>query len=145
MDFRVTPGEKVNLKKWPTKVKPFYESKKSVFNRSYYEEVLIVRVHPEILGGQGLPEALLDEKTIWKGRYHSIVDLEEHLHRNGTRLIKIFLHQSKDEQRKRFLNPQDAGEIAPGTFQNQKGISAIGSNGDYTPWRRCRRRRRLKR
>ena len=74
-----------------------------VFNRSYYEEVLIVRVHPEILGGQGLPEALLDEKTIWKGRYRSIVDLEAHLHRNGTRLIKIFLHQSKDEQRKRFL------------------------------------------
>ena len=73
-----------------------------IFNRSYYEEVLIVRVHPEILRGQGLPSELLDEKTIWKERYRSIVDLEEHLHRNGTRIIKIFLHLSKDEQRKRF-------------------------------------------
>jgi PPK2 family polyphosphate:nucleotide phosphotransferase len=74
-----------------------------IFNRSYYEEVLVVRVHPEILRRQGLPADLLDEKTIWKERYHSIVDLEEHLHRNGTRIIKVFLHLSKGEQRKRFL------------------------------------------
>jgi PPK2 family polyphosphate:nucleotide phosphotransferase len=74
-----------------------------IFNRSYYEEVLIVRVHPEILRGQGLPEELFDERTIWEERYRSIVDLEEHLHRNGTRVIKFFLHLSKDEQRKRFL------------------------------------------
>ena len=74
-----------------------------IFNRSYYEEVLIVRVHPEILRTERLPDALLDEKTIWKERYRSIVDLEEHLHRNGTRVIKFFLHLSKDEQRKRFL------------------------------------------
>ncbi len=73
-----------------------------IFNRSYYEEVLIARVHPEILRGQGLPQELLDEKTIWRERYLSIVDLEEHLHRNGTRIIKIFLHLSKAEQRKRF-------------------------------------------
>jgi PPK2 family polyphosphate:nucleotide phosphotransferase len=73
-----------------------------IFNRSYYEEVLVVRVHPEILRGQGLPDELLDEKTIWKERYRSIVDLEEHLHRNGTRIVKVFLHLSKDEQRKRF-------------------------------------------
>ena len=73
-----------------------------IFNRSYYEEVLVVRVHPEILRAQGLPEELCDEKTIWKGRYRSIVDLEEHLHRNGTRIVKFFLHLSKDEQRKRF-------------------------------------------
>jgi PPK2 family polyphosphate:nucleotide phosphotransferase len=78
-----------------------------MFNRSYYEEVLIVRVHPEILRGQGLPEELYDEKTIWKERYRSIVDLEEHLHRNGTRIIKVFLHLSKDEQRKRFLERID--------------------------------------
>jgi PPK2 family polyphosphate:nucleotide phosphotransferase len=196
-DFRVPMGKKVVLKKWPTRVKPIYKSKKNyhkllesqvtalsglqrlhyasnryavllilqgmdaagkdgairnvmsrvnpqgcqvfsfkqpsaeelehdflwratcrlpergrigVFNRSYYEEVLIVRVHPEILGGQGLPEALLDGKTIWKGRYRSIVDLETHLHRNGTRLIKIFLHQSKNEQRKRFLKRIDDPE-----------------------------------
>jgi PPK2 family polyphosphate:nucleotide phosphotransferase len=188
-DFRVRPGEKVKLKKWPTKVKSFCRSRKrykkllgehvkelsslqrlhyashryalllifqgmdaagkdgairhvmsgvnpqgcqvfsfkqpsaeelkhdflwrttrrlpgrgriGIFNRSYYEEVLIVRVHPEILLSQRLPEELRDEKTIWKYRYRSIVDLEEHLHRNGTRIVKFFLHLSKDEQRKRF-------------------------------------------
>ena len=78
-----------------------------IFNRSYYEEVLVVRVHPEILRGQGLSEELRDEKTIWEERYRSIVDLEEHLHRNGTRIIKFFLHLSKDEQRKRFLERID--------------------------------------
>jgi PPK2 family polyphosphate:nucleotide phosphotransferase len=78
-----------------------------IFNRSYYEEVLIVRVHPEILSGEGLPEELLDEKTIWKERYRSIVDLEEHLYRNGTRILKFFLHLSQDEQRKRFLERID--------------------------------------
>ncbi len=74
-----------------------------IFNRSYYEEVLVVRVHPEILRSQGLSEELRDEKTIWKERYRSIVDMERHLHYNGTRTIKIFLHLSKEEQRKRFL------------------------------------------
>ena len=78
-----------------------------IFNRSYYEEVLVVRVHPEILRSQGLPDELLDEKTLWKERYRSIADLEEHLHRNGTRIIKFFLHLSKDEQRKRFLERID--------------------------------------
>ena len=74
-----------------------------IFNRSYYEEVLVVRVHPAILQGQGLPAEVLDEKTIWKDRYRSMVDFERHLHRNGTRIIKFFLHVSKDEQRKRLL------------------------------------------
>ena len=78
-----------------------------IFNRSYYEEVLVVRVHPEILRNQGLSEELRDEKTIWKERYRSIVDLEEHLHRNGTHIVKIFLHLSKNEQRKRFLERLD--------------------------------------
>ncbi len=194
-DFRVPAGKKVNLTKWPTRVKPVYKSKKEytkllqkqveelsslqrlhyasnryavllifqamdaagkdgairhvmsgvnpqgcqvfsfkhpsateldhdflwrttqslpergrigIFNRSYYEEVLIVRVHPEILHAQGLPETLLDEKTVWQGRYRSIVDLENHLYRNGTRIIKFFLHLSKEEQRKRFLERIDA-------------------------------------
>ncbi len=189
-DFQVQPGEKVNLGKWSTRIKPYYKSKKQyhkllekhidelstlqrlhyasnryavlvifqamdaagkdgairhvmsgvnpqgcqvfsfkqpsaeelehdflwrttrclpergrigIFNRSYYEEVLVARVHPEILRGQGLPDELLDEKTIWQERFASIVNLEEHLHRNGTRIIKIFLHLSKDEQRNRFL------------------------------------------
>lgn len=78
-----------------------------VFNRSYYEEVLIVRVHPEILQGQRLPDSVLDEETIWKERYRSITDLENHLHRNGTKIIKFFLHISKDEQKKRFLDRID--------------------------------------
>jgi PPK2 family polyphosphate:nucleotide phosphotransferase len=193
-DFRVRPGKKFALKEWPTRVKPFFQSKKQyqklleghveelnslqqlhfasnryalllifqgmdaagkdgavrhvlsgvnpagcqvwsfkqlsaeelehdflwrttrqlpergrigIFNRSYYEEVLVVRVHPEILRAQGLPEELRDEKTIWEERYRSIVDLEEHLHRNGTRIIKVFLHLSKEEQRKRFLERID--------------------------------------
>lgn len=78
-----------------------------IFNRSYYEEVLIVRVHPEILHSQGLPDGLLDEKTVWQGRYRSIIDLENHLYRNGTRIIKFFLHLSEEEQRKRFLERID--------------------------------------
>ncbi|WP_310446976.1 ADP-polyphosphate phosphotransferase [Thiobacillus sp.] len=193
-DYRVQEGETVELKKWPTRVKPVYESKEQyqellaeqvaelserqqllyasnnysvllifqamdaagkdgaikhvmsginpqgcqvfsfqhpspaeldhdflwraaqclpergrigIFNRSYYEEVLIVRVHPEILRSQGLPEGLLDETTIWQERYRSITDLESHLYRNGTRIIKFFLHLSEEEQRKRFLDRID--------------------------------------
>jgi len=196
-DFRVRPGSKVELKEWPTSVKPFFQSKKQyqkllkehvetlsslqqlhfasdryalllifqgmdaggkdgairhvmsgvnpagcqvwsfkqpsanelqhdflwrttfrlpergqigIFNRSYYEEVLVVRVHPEILRNQGLAEELRDEKNIWEERYRSIIDLESHLYRNGTRTIKMFLHLSKDEQRKRFLERIDEPE-----------------------------------
>jgi PPK2 family polyphosphate:nucleotide phosphotransferase len=78
-----------------------------VFNRSYYEEVLVVRVHPEVLEAERLPGELVDKRTIWKGRYRSIVDLEKHLHRNGTRVIKFFLHLSKGEQRRRLLKRID--------------------------------------
>ena len=193
-DFRVRPGEKVNLSEWPTVVKPFCKSKEryrelleehvaelsslqrlynasnryalllifqgmdaagkdgairhvmsgvnpqgcqvfsfkqptadelehdflwrttyrlpergqiAIFNRSYYEEVLVVRVHPELLRSQGLSGELRDEKTVWDERYRSIVDLERHLYRNGTRIVKVFLHLSKEEQRKRFLDRID--------------------------------------
>ncbi|VWB96925.1 polyphosphate kinase [Burkholderia lata] len=78
-----------------------------IFNRSYYEEILIVRVHPEILLGEGLPDASLDKQAIWQDRYRSIVDLERHLEKNGTRIIKFFLHLSKEEQRHRFLDRID--------------------------------------
>ena len=81
-----------------------------IFNRSYYEEVLIVRVHPDIFRSEGLPDALLDEKRVWHDRYRSIVDLEKHLHSNGTRIVKFFLHLSKEEQRKRFLARIDEPE-----------------------------------
>jgi PPK2 family polyphosphate:nucleotide phosphotransferase len=74
-----------------------------IFNRSYYEEVLIARVHPQILRAEGLPSEVLDEKTIWRHRYRSILDLERHLDRNGTKIIKFYLHLSKQEQRRRFL------------------------------------------
>jgi len=81
-----------------------------IFNRSYYEEVLILRVHPEILRAEGLsPEAGAGE-ALWKGRYRSATDLESHLHRNGTRIVKFFLHLSKEEQRKRFLARIDEPE-----------------------------------
>ena len=189
-DFRVSGGEKVRLKKWPTDIKPLYKSARQykkllttddrelsalqrllyasnsysvllifqamdaagkdgaishvlsginpqgcevysfkhpsaeelehdflwrttcrlpargrigVFNRSYYEEVLIVRVHPEILRAEGIPDERVSPKKFWEERYRSLVDLEKHLHRNGTVVIKFFLHLSKEEQRQRFL------------------------------------------
>ena len=72
-----------------------------IFNRSYYEEVLIARVHPEILRAENVPDG--DGRDIWEERFRSINGLERHLHANGTRVIKFFLHLSKDEQRRRFL------------------------------------------
>jgi PPK2 family polyphosphate:nucleotide phosphotransferase len=81
-----------------------------IFNRSYYEEVLIVRVHPEILRAEGLPDTAGDGEAIWHDRYRSIVNLEKHLYRNGTRVIKFFLHLSKEEQRKRFIDRIDTPE-----------------------------------
>ncbi len=81
-----------------------------IFNRSYYEEVLVVKVHPEILRAEGLSEELRDEKTIWDERYQSITNFERHLYRNGTRTVKIFLHLSNEEQRKRFLERIDEAD-----------------------------------
>ena len=81
-----------------------------IFNRSYYEEVLIARVHPEVLKGERLPDSLLVKTPVWQDRYRSIVDQERHLHCNGTRIIKFFLHLSKDEQRRRFLERIDEPE-----------------------------------
>jgi PPK2 family polyphosphate:nucleotide phosphotransferase len=79
-----------------------------IFNRSYYEEVLIVRVHPEILAAQGI--LAVDSRELWHERYRSITGLEGHLHRSGTRILKFFLHLSKDEQRQRFLERIDKPE-----------------------------------
>jgi PPK2 family polyphosphate:nucleotide phosphotransferase len=95
-----------------------------VFNRSYYEEVLIVRVHPEILRKEGVPGKLVGDRTFWKGRFRSIVDLEKHLHRSGTLVIKFFLHLSKEEQRKRFLEridePEKNWKISPADIDERK-------------------------
>ena len=81
-----------------------------IFNRSYYEEVLVVRVHREILRAEGLPDAPAHDKQLWHDRYRSIVDFERHLYVNGTRIVKFFLHLSKEEQRKRFLARIDEPE-----------------------------------
>jgi PPK2 family polyphosphate:nucleotide phosphotransferase len=78
-----------------------------IFNRSYYEEVLIARVHPEILRSEGVADVPADANRVWQERYRSIVDLERHLRINGTRIVKFFLHLSKEEQRKRFLERID--------------------------------------
>jgi PPK2 family polyphosphate:nucleotide phosphotransferase len=78
-----------------------------IFNRSYYEEVLIVRVHPELLTAEQLPKDALKVKHFWHSRYRSILDLEHHLTRNGTQVVKFFLHVSKEEQRRRLLERID--------------------------------------
>jgi PPK2 family polyphosphate:nucleotide phosphotransferase len=74
-----------------------------IFNRSHYEEVLVVRVHPEFLAGQRLPKAATG-KDIWTRRYREINDWERYLTDNGTRIVKLFLNVSKDEQKQRFLD-----------------------------------------
>jgi len=95
-----------------------------IFNRSYYEEVLIVRVHPQILQGEQIPKSLLSPKTIWEERYRSIKDLEKHLYCNGTRIIKFYLHLSKEEQRRRFLrridDPSKNWKISPADIEERK-------------------------
>ncbi|HKT73811.1 MAG TPA: ADP-polyphosphate phosphotransferase [Steroidobacteraceae bacterium] len=79
-----------------------------IFNRSYYEEVLIVRVHREILAAEHLPDEPGNAGTdIWTQRFRSIADLEAHLHRNGTRIVKFFLHIGPEEQRRRLLERID--------------------------------------
>ena len=118
-----------------------------IFNRSYYEEVLIVRVHPQILRSEGLPDAPTSEKSVWNSRYRSIDHLERHLHDNGTRVVKFYLHLSKDEQRRRFLeridDPQknwkfSQDDVAERAYWKQymkayeDCLSATSS--DYAPW-----------
>lgn len=94
---------------WRTNCKLPERGRIGIFNRSYYEEVLVVKVHPEYLASQGMEPAKVD-KGFWEGRYRSIVESERHLHREGTRILKFFLHLSKDEQRQRFLDRIDEPE-----------------------------------
>jgi PPK2 family polyphosphate:nucleotide phosphotransferase len=95
-----------------------------IFNRSYYEEVLIVRVHPELLATEGLPGKRIGDTSIWEGRYRSIVDFEKHLHRSGTKVIKFHLHLSKEEQRRRFLaridDPEKNWKFSMGDVKERK-------------------------
>jgi PPK2 family polyphosphate:nucleotide phosphotransferase len=108
---------------WTTRQLP-ERGRIGIFNRSYYEEVLIVRVHPEILESEGLPNSAQDKRTIWRDRFRSIRDLEQHLHDNGTRIVKFFLHLSKEEQRKRFLrridDPEKNWKFSVGDVEERK-------------------------
>jgi PPK2 family polyphosphate:nucleotide phosphotransferase len=92
---------------WRTMCRLPERGRVGIFNRSYYEEVLITRVHPQILDTQNLPAHVRDEKHFWRDRYRSINESEAHLNRNGTQIIKLFLHLSKKEQAKRFLERID--------------------------------------
>ena len=80
-----------------------------IFNRSYYEEVLVVRVHPKFLAKQKIPPALLT-KDIWRERFQDICGFERYLSRNGIRIVKFFLHVSKQEQKRRFLDRAEEPE-----------------------------------
>ncbi|NLP64716.1 ADP-polyphosphate phosphotransferase [Paraburkholderia sacchari] len=118
-----------------------------IFNRSYYEEVLILRVHPEILRGEGLSDEAGAGESIWQGRYRSINDLESHLHRNDTRIVKFFLHLSKEEQRKRFLaridDPDKNWKFSTADVEERKfwpqymaayGHCLSATSTRYAPW-----------
>ena len=91
---------------WRTTLRLPERGRIGVFNRSYYEEVLVVRVHPEILGAQRLPPAVVS-KRIWDERFEDITGFERHLRRNGVAVLKFFLNVSKEEQKKRFLERLD--------------------------------------
>lgn len=118
-----------------------------IFNRSYYEEVLIVRVHPEILASQRLPRETVQDPKLWKHRFRSILDLETHLHRNGTRIAKFFLHISKEEQRKRLLaridDPQKHWKFQKGDlearalwkeYESAYEECLAATSTDHSPW-----------
>jgi PPK2 family polyphosphate:nucleotide phosphotransferase len=101
-----------------------------IFNRSYYEEVLIVRVSPGILAAQNLPRESPKGDDLWEQRFQSIAALEKHLHRNGTRIVKFFLHLSKEEQRKRLLeridNPEKQWKFAGADLEQRRHWNHYG-------------------
>jgi PPK2 family polyphosphate:nucleotide phosphotransferase len=109
---------------WRTSYRLPPRGKIGIFNRSYYEEVLIVRVHPRILRAEGVPGRTVANKKLWHERYRAIVDLERHLFLNGTRVVKFFLHLSSEEQRKRFLaridDPKKNWKLSPADLAERK-------------------------
>jgi PPK2 family polyphosphate:nucleotide phosphotransferase len=118
-----------------------------IFNRSYYEEVLIARVRPEVLARQRLPAEFVNPKTLWQERHRDIVQLEDYLHRNGTRVIKFFLHLSNEEQRQRFLaridDPEKNWKLSPadiemrklwGDFQSAYSDTLGATSTTQAPW-----------
>lgn len=94
-----------------------------IFNRSYYEEVLIVKALPSILARQSLPNACLEREDFWESRYRDITWFEQYLRRNGTRVLKFFLHLSKEEQRQRLLaranEPEKNWKISPADLKSR--------------------------
>ncbi|TSD85475.1 polyphosphate kinase 2 family protein [Mycobacterium sp. KBS0706] len=110
-DFRQPSAEELDHDfLWRTARRLPERGRIGVFNRSYYEEVLVVRVHPDVLGSQHLPPKLV-AKTIWTERFEDINAFERHLARNGTLVLKVFLNVSKEEQRRRLLaRLDDPGE-----------------------------------
>jgi PPK2 family polyphosphate:nucleotide phosphotransferase len=118
-----------------------------IFNRSYYEETLIARVRPEVLARQRIPDEFVNPKTLWKERYRDIVHLEDYLYRNGTRIIKFFLHLSNEEQRRRFLGridePDKNWKLSPADiemrehwddFQHAYADCLSGTSTSHAPW-----------
>jgi len=118
-----------------------------IFNRSHYEEVLAVRVHPDFLAGQGIDPARAADPAFWDERCAAIADWEAHLARNGTRVVKFFLHVSKGEQRKRFLaraeepdkhwkfNANDVRERAHwDAYQAAYGAAIAATSTSEAPW-----------
>ncbi len=118
-----------------------------IFNRSYYEEVLVVRVHPEILAGENLPPGTAAGEKLWSKRYEDINAFEHHLHRNGTRIVKLFLHVSKQEQKKRLLarlddpgkyykfSAADVGERAYfEDYQKAYEAAITATSTSWAPW-----------
>jgi PPK2 family polyphosphate:nucleotide phosphotransferase len=118
-----------------------------IFNRSYYEEVLVVRVVPEVLAAQRVPEENMKPRTLWKERFKDIVHMEDYLHRNGTRIVKFFLHLSKEEQRQRFLaridQPDNNWKMSPADirmrerwddFQRAYGECIAATSSKGSPW-----------
>ncbi|HEX7964907.1 MAG TPA: ADP-polyphosphate phosphotransferase [Gammaproteobacteria bacterium] len=93
-----------------------------IFNRSYYEEVLVTRVHPQLLRGEGVKARKVDQ-VFWAERYHAIREFERHLHEDGTRVVKFYLHLSKEEQRKRLLarldDPQKNWKFNPDDLEER--------------------------
>ena len=117
-----------------------------IFNRSYYEEVLVVRVHPEILKGQKLPDTI-NLKNIWQRRYESIRNHEEHLARNGTVILKFWLNVSKEEQKQRFLSridrPKKNWKFSSGDVHERRfwtnymtayGYAVNATSRPWAPW-----------
>ena len=119
-----TPEELDHEFLWRTSLRLPERGRIGIFNRSYYEEVLVVRVHPEYLKAQRLPDESRDRTTLWRDRLRSIADHEAHLHRNGTRIVKFYLHLSESEQRERFLarldDPEKNWKFAAGDLAERK-------------------------